>query len=444
MGILPQRPLYRRLLLVGCLLGALFVALGCWAIYSRSSLSSRIEAIRAAGYPAMIADLAPKPIPVDENAAAQLAEVATRIDAFAKEHGRFYNTPEGRAYESQRRRGAEASAEQLASIRAIVGQYPELDEAIERAAACDRYASRLDFSMPQPQLLQAMLDKSSSIHTVARFVQWQMELAIADGRPDVAVRRGIDLLRLAALYDAEPTLGNSMVAMAIRGSAASAIHDALVADREQVISSELRAELDRELARFRAEDVLRQAIVSERAYVISATLQHLDGMSVIAANTIALPMKTSFIESIDLIDPTLELAGQPWHEVFKPDSQNVFQSTGRMGAMASLLAPSFKAHFDLVHRTSATLRSLRVLNSLQQYAVEHGQEAAGLSNLNLPAADVVDPFTGQPLIVKPSAEGWLVYSVGTNGVDDGGDFAKDKDVGFGPPQEEPATAEAED
>ncbi|WP_428307510.1 hypothetical protein [Lacipirellula sp.] len=444
MGILPQRPLYRRLPIAGGLLGVLFVALGCWAIYSRSSLSSRIETIRAAGYPATIADLAPKPIPADEDAAAQLAAIAPRFDAFAKEHGRFYNTPEGRAYESQRQRGAGASAEQLAAIRAIMEQYPELDEAIERAAACDRYASRLDFSLPQPQLLQAMLDQSSNIRTLARFVQWQMELAIADGQPDEAVQKGIELLRLAALYDAEPTLNNSMVAMAIRGSAASAIHDVLVAGREHMIPSALRAELDRELARFRAEDVLRQAIISERAYVISATLQHLDGMNIFAANTIGLPMKASLIESIDLIDPTLELANQPWHEVFKPGSQNVFQSTGRMGAMASLLAPSFKAHFDLVHRTSATLRSLRTLSSLQQYAAEHGREAAGLSDLNLPAADAVDPFTGQPLIVKPTAGGWLVYSVGSNGADDGGDFAKDKDVGFGPPQKQPATVEAED
>ena len=135
----------------------------------------------------------------------------------------------------------------------------------------------------------------------------------------------------------------------------------------------------------------------------------------------------------------LELADHLWHEVFKPGSQNVFQSTGRTGAMASLLAPSFKAHFDLVHRTSATLRSLRVLNALQQYAIEHGREPVGLSDLNLPAVDTIDPFNGQPLIVKPTAAGWLVYSVGMNGVDDGGDFAKDKDVGFGPPRAEPAT-----
>ncbi|QDT71090.1 hypothetical protein [Lacipirellula limnantheis] len=441
MGILPQRPLYRWLLVAGSLLGVLLGTLGCWAIYSRSSLSSRIEGIRAAGYPATIADLAPKAIPADEDAAAQLATAALRFDAFAKEHGRFYNTPEGRAYESQQRRGKGASAEQLAAIRAIVERYPELDDAIERAAACDSYASRLDFSLPQPQLLQAMLDQSSNLRTVARFVRWQMELAAADGRPDEAVQKGIDLLRLAALYDAEPALNNSMVAMAVRASAASAIRDALVADSDLVVSSGLRAELDRELARFRAEDSLRQAIVTERAYVISATMQHLDDMNVIAANTIGLPMKTSFVESIDLIDPMLELADHPWHEVFKPGSQNVFQSTGRTGAMASLLAPSFKAHFDLVHRTSATLRSLRVLSALQQYAIEHGREPVGTSDLNLPAADTIDPFSGQPLIVKPTAAGWLVYSVGMNGFDDGGEFTTPKDFGVGPSK--PATAKSE-
>jgi hypothetical protein len=81
------------------LLGVVSVALGCWAIYSRSSLSGRIEAIRAAGCPATIPDLAPKPIPAEDDAAAQLAAVAKRFDEFAREQGRFYKTPAGLAYE---------------------------------------------------------------------------------------------------------------------------------------------------------------------------------------------------------------------------------------------------------------------------------------------------------------------------------------------------------
>ena len=34
---------------------------------------------------------------------------------------------------------------------------------------------------------------------------------------------------------------------------------------------------------------------------------------------------------------------------------------------------------------------------------------------------VLDPFTGRPLVLKPVAGGYLVYSVGQNRRDDGGD-----------------------
>jgi hypothetical protein len=100
--------------------------------------------------------------------------------------------------------------------------------------------------------------------------------------------------------------------------------------------------------------------------------------------------------------------------------------------MADLLASGFEAEFAGVHRTSALLRSLRVLNALQQYAAEQGAEATGLVDLKLPAEAMEDPFTGKPLIAKRVEGNWLVYSVGKDGVDDGGEFTTPKDYGVGP------------
>jgi len=37
----------------------------------------------------------------------------------------------------------------------------------------------------------------------------------------------------------------------------------------------------------------------------------------------------------------------------------------------------------------------------------------------------VDPFTGQPLRFRKLETGYVVYSVGENGVDDGGEEEKD-------------------
>ena len=77
------------------------------------------------------------------------------------------------------------------------------------------------------------------------------------------------------------------------------------------------------------------------------------------------------------------------------------------------------------------IRSLRIFNALQQFAEKNGREATGLAELELPKSAMIDPFSGKPLIVKHTDDGWLVYSVMENGVDDGGNF-EEKDRGLRP------------
>ena len=52
--------------------------------------------------------------------------------------------------------------------------------------------------------------------------------------------------------------------------------------------------------------------------------------------------------------------------------------------------------------------------------------------MNLPGAATIDPYSGQPLKLKHTADGWIVYSVMHNGIDDGGDFKGLKDYGVAP------------
>jgi hypothetical protein len=434
MGILPQRPLYRRLLLLFGLIGIALVGLGGWAIYTRASFGERIAAIRAAGDPAVIADLRPKPISSADNAAAQLLDAAPRLNAFVSAHGRFFKTPVGIAYDKAHDAGQTISPEQIDAIRAIVEKYPDLDAAFVRAAACPRYASPLDFSLPHPQFSAGMMPAPIDIRGIARYIVWQMELATAGGRSDVAVEKGIELLRLAALYDAEPGLVSSQVAMAVRGVAAAEIYDALSTGP---ISSALHQELDQELARFDAEAALTHALKTERAIAISAIQDQLGGARVggaraIIVNTVGLPMKKMYLNAIDYYEPVLAVAQQPWHDVFQNGKPAAFQKPTGFGVLADLLATSLEAQFQSVHRMGAVLRSLRVYNALLQFTETNGHEASGLAELNLPAEATTDPFTGQQLMTKQIDGGWIVYSVGNDGVDDGGEFETQKDFGVGP------------
>jgi hypothetical protein len=74
---------------------------------------------------------------------------------------------------------------------------------------------------------------------------------------------------------------------------------------------------------------------------------------------------------------------------------------------------------------------------LQRTARAEGEPQ--LADLNLPAEITTDPFTGEPLRLKKVGGEWVVYSVGQDLKDDGGDVGvpgpgknSAQDVGVGP------------
>lgn len=91
--------------------------------------------------------------------------------------------------------------------------------------------------------------------------------------------------------------------------------------------------------------------------------------------------------------------------------------------IVELLAPVFE-HFDVTAMKNMTQNGLLELAlALRAYRLEHGKYPDSLSQLapsclsNFPT----DPFTaGQPFRYKPIGSKYLLYSVGPDGVDDGG------------------------
>ena len=94
------------------------------------------------------------------------------------------------------------------------------------------------------------------------------------------------------------------------------------------------------------------------------------------------------------------------------------------------MRPAIEAWFKGANRTTAIMRSLRVYNKLATH--RQGAETVELDGLGLPKLATIDPFSGEPLVVKRINDGWMVYSMGENGVDDGGNFKDQKDCGLGP------------
>jgi len=436
MRLFPTKRVWKRLVLgLAILIALALIANGVMVWRTESRLQAKIAEIRAAGDPATIADLAPDPVPVDKNAAAILEQLAPRLDEFAKDHVHFLDrTDLGKDYESRQRRGEPPTQEQIEAIQTIVDKYPDLDAGLDAAAACDQYASLADFSVDHLRLVENILnERANRIRTAARFTAWQVEILLRQGEFEPAIAKCIRTLQVARHYDNEPLLINNLVALAIRGVAAQMLYDTLVAGS---ISPELHQELDRELALHDDPQHLIQVLKTEQAYGVSAAAE--SGL-VCQANVnptwlrlVGWPVKSLYVESLGIYDDQLQLASQPWYSIrdrFEPDGR---MRTSGHGVLGVLLAPALGAAYVANARNLAVMRALRILNAIAQYRDEHGRDASGLEDLSLPNEATIDPFSGEPLKLEHTPDGWVIYSVMRNGVDDGGDFKDQEDYGLAP------------
>src|SRR5262249_30330644 len=96
-----------------------------------------------------------------------------------------------------------------------------------------------------------------------------------------------------------------------------------------------------------------------------------------------------------------------------------------------LLAPAIRKVQQTHDRASQTERNLHVAFAMAAYHKDNGSYPAKLTDLAPKYLATVpdDLFAGKPLIYKPSEKGYLFYSVGPNGKDDGGHWYDDDPPG---------------
>ena len=100
--------------------------------------------------------------------------------------------------------------------------------------------------------------------------------------------------------------------------------------------------------------------------------------------------------------------------------------------LVTLLEPALDSLREPTERLRATCRSLRILNAFQTRVAAGSDIAPKLADLGLPVSATIDPFNDELLHVKKLSNGWVVYSVGKNRVDDAGMLDKNIDIGVGP------------
>jgi hypothetical protein len=405
---------------------------GFFALRAEWRLRTRLAANRAAGDPASIADLKPTPIPDDENAAAIIDKIRPRLQDFSKSYGRFYDSSLGKIYSDAEDRDEPPTKVQVDAIRAILAQYSDVEQAIAKAAACEKYASTADFSLKHRAFIEHLISRISDPREATRFLAWRNVVLMSDGQHDAAIKNSLTALRLARVHENEPTMVAYLVAIAMRGIASQQLYDALAIGKT---SPELHATIDAELAIHEDPQQFPRVLKSEFGVCADGISADIFPDNPIIVNVFGWYVKSLQVGALDAMQEFVQLAGLSWYqarEKLGPYYDNPPQSTGH-GVLADLLIPALRASFEAHARSLVISRALRIDNALIAFAEKNGREATGLDELGLPREATIDPYSGEPLKLKHTKSGWIVYSVMSNGVDDGGDFVGMKDYGLAPP-----------
>jgi hypothetical protein len=398
--------------------------------------------IRAAGDPLSLAELARPPIPPEKNAATFLRRAEAGAAAIEKE---LLQTPD---FFKQLEAKGPMSADVQSTLTAVFLAHSDVISLLQQAAACPDYDAELDYTV-EPGVLNAnMLPVVQESRCYARALQYWAQLFIAQGNRDDAVRTVLTMFQLARHFDCNPTIVSYLVAIAVRGMAVDLANQAL---QTGPVSQEVRDALDGELAAQQRMDGYVWMFKTERAYGIdwfaySIPPPKLKGYFPSRNFWLLVRGFWNRQESVYLETMKAEIALARDPSPYQKSThalQAIERQVRQQSFIVQPLIPALQAMHEAVVRNQAMIRCLRVLNALQVRVPAGSDEAPKLSDLGLPAEFTTDPYTGDPLHIKKLPRGWLVYAVGRDFKDHGGELEPFpiKDVGVGPPPAEDKPAE---
>ncbi len=391
-------------------LGIVLIVTAVCTVVAEVRLERRIAALRAAGEPMSLADLAGEPISPELNAATYLCRAKSICAAIYSEVNSAEETapePERKAFDDEGIIGPAG----LKSLRAALVAFPRLAGLLEQAAKAPGYDPQLDGTTDNEAFIQALLSEVQDMRNAVRVLSYRSMLQLADGQPEEALQTCLLIFRLARHADRNPMTIGQLVALAIRGLA---IHDVEQVLRADPLPQSSYDALEAELSQHDVIQAFRHAVRTERTY----GLQAFRSMATKVPGASIFPwLKNEEADYLDVMDQSVQAAEVPYWEW--QSRYDAIHAEG-LGTFAQMLLPALQINRQAVARVQAQLNALRVLGAILRREPAGNAGDVVLDELGLPADATIDPFNGEPLHVKKLPDGWAIYAVGKDLIDDGG------------------------
>ncbi|MCI0536331.1 MAG: hypothetical protein L0Z50_14010 [Verrucomicrobiales bacterium] len=429
-------PLARKISkVVKILLTVCLCAFATWRIILCIEINDRFTSIRAAGFPASGAELNTwrPPVPDAENGALVLAQAFSLARTF----------PDGRSNQVTESRLLDRANEWTAETRVLIAEYVQTNTA---AVAKAREAFRFlrfrypaDFSYgPETELPHLGYLKAFS-----RIVALRGSLEAEEKRANEWPQHVELLLKLTATLDDEPTLISHLVRDSIMRMAVKATERSL---SRAGPAAEVCDKLQKAFSAAGQTNLLAQALIGERALMIPTfrlswseiqsfrdrpdegdqprkpqryagkptPILWLSGIFERDLNFFLETMDKSIAVAAFPPPESLGLADHFGHATQIAERRLYFLSVMYFPALLRIAAKeaATQAHLDLA-RTALAIERFRHAKSVLP---------GGLDELTPQFLEAVprDPFDGAPLRYHRLAKGYLIYSIDSDGRDDGG------------------------
>lgn len=422
-----KRKVLRTLLIV------LVVIIACFVVFRlvlRSKLNARLDAIRADGYPATCAEMdAWYTIPESaENAADTFIDSFSRYEKWEEEEKRKLLPIVGDAELPLR---TEPLTEET---KALVTQYladnQQALELLHKGAAIEHSRYPVDLSKG----FETLMPHLSDFRTGARMLELEAILHAENGKPEKVVDSIESTFGLARSISKEPLLISQLVRVACQGLAISTLEH--VINRTEFTDEQL-IELGGTLANAEDPCAMTRAFVGERCAGLSffkmpaARIPRVvdGGSSPLSVVAFALYKFAGLADMdaaiyLDTMNDYIEaLEFPPQKRRGAADAVEArFEKTSRIHILLHIIMPGLSRATTIDVRSIAQLHTARAGLAVERYRLAAGKFPDTLGDLIPTYLDAVpkDPFDGEDLRYKKLETGFVVYSIGEDGSDDGG------------------------
>ncbi|MFW5856861.1 MAG: hypothetical protein ACOCX4_03200 [Planctomycetota bacterium] len=399
------------------------------------AIEAREDAIRAAGYPATLEELDawyPTP-PPGENAAEVYAQAfARRVDWPDERQSRLPFFGEGELPPP----GAPFPPELRAEIAAYLDDNAEALRLIHKAAGMTHCRWPVDLR----DGINCELGHLRRTRLAAQLLSLQAALAAADEKLDPVSAALEAQWGLVASLDREPVLVSRLVQTALARIALNALERML---HDGPLPAATSADFAQRLRNYETSDSLERAFAGERAMnmaVFGPETEKIgfdyfpDGRMGVMLYEHSGAMLADKIACIDHLGHWVEQAQLPVEEqVAALATAPSLDDLPRYAILSRLILPALDRIFMNDARVLARVRAARVALAADRYRAANGAFPETLDALVPEFLDAVplDPFDGMPLRYRRTGGGCLVYSIGDDGDDDGGDAPRRPDGGLG-------------